>query len=826
MPIRARALSAILPQNVPGWSPEVVAEPRLSPWGYVNVIRQCGDNLRRDSKSATRIKCRMLAGGYESELSKCRNEQDERDAISLKMPSLKAARWGYGVPGLEGIMLSLSTGTFRTQPIPNVQVGESSRSAKQQKPFSQLSLSSSSLETVTGNGRDHGLPSSQQPGPSKGSHQENWPLRESAEAFLSEIKNTDWRRFEPPPELTFRQTDIEVEVRPIFQISVDRIKARYREGKRAAASPPTTTPNAVEEASVSNPHGQVSMSDAVEQPDRYLNPNGPRYRGGSSSSGTSQDSGYGSMSSPLSSENESSKMFKISSFFKRKGKEVIRDTLNKSSPDFTTPPARQAPPTPNLEQEASTPPSLERECVSCLDDFDHRDMIKLVCHNYCKLCFSRLIATAMDSETHWPAKCCLNTIPSDIILPQLDSKSRKKYEKREEEWSIPVGDRIYCSAPSCSTFIPPKQIRAALHSVKCPTCSKDTCTICRGPYHDGSDCPRDPAVVATQNLAELEGWRRCYNCNSFVEHNQGCRHMTCRCKAQFCYICGLKWRTCSCTEAQLVTRLAQVNTRRLERQVEEQRRLQEEEEVRRAVQEIEEMERREAERLAREAEAERRAAETLRRRREENRIAAISRKYRNYTNQLAALHDTQRIFIAERHEHEVEILQKEMEDTKATLQLRQSTELQLLGVESQTALSDMVYLFDKEYKEKRAEERRIEEEYLNQLRQYWDGNPEGDLKVYKAINELRRDLDRQFKEWDLVRQRQLDMLATREARKVKDIRARQANELIELQERNKVSEHDWRVKRWAEQMWMDGVARERWNMLLTMEQAAYALGTS
>ena len=42
-------------------------------------------------------------------------------------------------------------------------------------------------------------------------------------------------------------------------------------------------------------------------------------------------------------------------------------------------------------------------------------------------------------------------------------------------------------------------------------------------------------------MGEKSGWRRCYKCRNLVELTQGCTHMTCRCKAQFCYICGAVW---------------------------------------------------------------------------------------------------------------------------------------------------------------------------------------------------------------------------------------------------------------------------------------------
>jgi len=42
-------------------------------------------------------------------------------------------------------------------------------------------------------------------------------------------------------------------------------------------------------------------------------------------------------------------------------------------------------------------------------------------------------------------------------------------------------------------------------------------------------------------------FRQCRLCNYWVEKNQGCNHMTCRCKYEFCYRCGAKWRTCNCS---------------------------------------------------------------------------------------------------------------------------------------------------------------------------------------------------------------------------------------------------------------------------------------
>jgi hypothetical protein len=64
--------------------------------------------------------------------------------------------------------------------------------------------------------------------------------------------------------------------------------------------------------------------------------------------------------------------------------------------------------------------------------------------------------------------------------------------------------------------------------------------------HKSSDCPKDPEIAKLVEQAKKEGWQRCYNCSSLVERKEGCNHMTCRCMAEFCIMCGAKWKTCEC----------------------------------------------------------------------------------------------------------------------------------------------------------------------------------------------------------------------------------------------------------------------------------------
>lgn len=66
--------------------------------------------------------------------------------------------------------------------------------------------------------------------------------------------------------------------------------------------------------------------------------------------------------------------------------------------------------------------------------------------------------------------------------------------------------------------------------------------MCKREAHGvGKDCPEDWELEQVLKMGEKSGWRRCYKCRTLVELTQGCTHVTCRCKAQFCYVCGGIW---------------------------------------------------------------------------------------------------------------------------------------------------------------------------------------------------------------------------------------------------------------------------------------------
>ncbi|OCT47908.1 hypothetical protein CLCR_03278 [Cladophialophora carrionii] len=224
------------------------------------------------------------------------------------------------------------------------------------------------------------------------------------------------------------------------------------------------------------------------------------------------------------------------------------------------------------------------ECTSCFEDTAKDDTSKLPCtHSYCRQCLATLITTALENEASFPPKCCLTAIPPSTIMSVLDAKQRNSYREKAAEFSIPHQERWYRDYPPGMQGAPIAEQRYAASVVAWLT---------------------NPPRNALKILA-----------------SKRCRHMTCKCGAQFCYTCGKKWRSCSCTETDEANRQAELRRRREGR---EGVRDAEAAQLARIIAQVEEMERRtprerrreeqrgEAERRRLEAELARLEAERLR----------------------------------------------------------------------------------------------------------------------------------------------------------------------------------------------------------------------
>lgn len=210
---------------------------------------------------------------------------------------------------------------------------------------------------------------------------------------------------------------------------------------------------------------------------------------------------------------------------------------------------------------ATRPTATYRRCTACQEHVRFFDTARVPCdHEYCRDCLQDLFRASMSDDSLFPPRCCRQLITTSGVRIFLTTDLIKQYEQRKVELETP--DRTYCSNPLCSSFIHPKDITN--EQASCPDCGAITCTVCKAPGH-GGDCPADTALQQVLQTADENGWQRCYSCRRLVELDIGCNHITCRCGAQFCYICAERWKTCVCpqwNEERLLRRANQVVARR------------------------------------------------------------------------------------------------------------------------------------------------------------------------------------------------------------------------------------------------------------------------
>lgn len=175
-------------------------------------------------------------------------------------------------------------------------------------------------------------------------------------------------------------------------------------------------------------------------------------------------------------------------------------------------------------------------------------------HYYDVGCMRQLFETATTDESLFPPSCCRRPIPLTSVWGHLSDRLQSTFEEKRREFT--VQNRVYCAKPSCSRFLAAQQDRSHTlrdhPSRKCsaPGCGTITCLRCKNEVkhsfkHLCADSEMDKPAL---KLAKDVGWARCPGCATMVEHNSGCYHMTCRCKAQFCYRCSARWKTCACPQ--------------------------------------------------------------------------------------------------------------------------------------------------------------------------------------------------------------------------------------------------------------------------------------
>lgn len=127
-----------------------------------------------------------------------------------------------------------------------------------------------------------------------------------------------------------------------------------------------------------------------------------------------------------------------------------------------------------------------------------------------------------------------------------------------------ASDVAWCPDPTCGMAFLYDESRDDCHYV-CLKCNKNYCLKCRIDYHYGLTCEEQKTQTAILGRAKKQeeeakldqdfqayalhkNMKQCSQCKFWVEKSEGCNHMTCRCKYEFCYACGGPYQRCVCVQ--------------------------------------------------------------------------------------------------------------------------------------------------------------------------------------------------------------------------------------------------------------------------------------
>ncbi|KAK3985641.1 E3 ubiquitin-protein ligase dbl4 [Cladorrhinum sp. PSN332] len=208
-------------------------------------------------------------------------------------------------------------------------------------------------------------------------------------------------------------------------------------------------------------------------------------------------------------------------------------------------------------------------CDICCEDEEGLKSFGLKCgHRYCVDCYRQYLAQKIREEGEAARIQC----PSDDCNLIIDARSldllvtqdlTDRYHKLLNRTYVEDRDSLkWCPAPDCQNVvecgIKKKDLNRIVPTVSC-LCSERFCFGC--PNEDHQPAPCDLVKKWLKKCAddsETANWisantKECPRCNSTIEKNGGCNHMTCRkCKHEFCWMCmglwsehGTSWYNCN-----------------------------------------------------------------------------------------------------------------------------------------------------------------------------------------------------------------------------------------------------------------------------------------
>ncbi|THY45115.1 translation initiation factor-like protein eif-2b epsilon subunit [Aureobasidium pullulans] len=226
-----------------------------------------------------------------------------------------------------------------------------------------------------------------------------------------------------------------------------------------------------------------------------------------------------------------------------------------------------------LGQDVAGLPSLEVidgfVCDICCDDTPGLQTFAMKCgHRFCVDCYRQYLAQKIKDEgeaarIRCPGEQCNNIVDSKSLELLVTQDLKDRYQELLTRTYVDDKDNLrWCPAPNCvyavECPVKQKELNKIVPTVHCD-CGHNFCFGCQLNDHQPTPCVLVKLwMKKCEDDSETANWisantKECPKCNSTIEKNGGCNHMTCRkCKYEFCWMCmglwsehGTSWYNCN-----------------------------------------------------------------------------------------------------------------------------------------------------------------------------------------------------------------------------------------------------------------------------------------
>jgi len=226
-----------------------------------------------------------------------------------------------------------------------------------------------------------------------------------------------------------------------------------------------------------------------------------------------------------------------------------------------------------LSNSAAGPPKLQVIpgfcCDICCEDEAGMETFALKCgHRYCVACYRQYLAQKIRVEgeaarIQCPTEGCNLIIDARSLDILVTPDLTERYHELLYRTYVEDKETLkWCPAPDCPNTIEcavkKKDLHKIVPTVQC-LCGHRFCFGCALNDHQPAPCELVKKwLKKCADDSETANWisantKECPKCNSTIEKNGGCNHMTCRkCKYEFCWMCmglwsehGTSWYNCN-----------------------------------------------------------------------------------------------------------------------------------------------------------------------------------------------------------------------------------------------------------------------------------------